>query len=70
MDWVYVRLCLFHLLLRSGKDKHEPLRFRLSALAEWLRGSGGGVGRKGSVRELWNNNSAERAIVPPAQLAP
>jgi hypothetical protein len=52
------------------KDKHEPLRFRLSALMEWLRGSGGGVGRKGSDREPWNNNSAELAIVPPAQLAP
>ncbi len=32
--------------------------------------SGGGVGRQGTGRELWNNNSAELAIIPLAQLAP
>jgi hypothetical protein len=26
--------------------------------------SGGGVGRKGTGRELWNNNSAEMAVIP------
>ena len=26
--------------------------------------SGGGVGRQGTGRELWNNNSAELAIIP------
>ena len=26
--------------------------------------SGGGVGRKGQGRELWNNNSAELAVIP------
>lgn len=31
--------------------------------------SGGGLGRKGQGRELWNNNSAELAILPIAALA-
>lgn len=31
--------------------------------------SGGGVGRQGQGRELWNNNSAELAIIPIAALA-
>lgn len=31
--------------------------------------SGGNQGRKGSGRELWNNNSAEMAIIPIGQLA-
>ncbi len=31
--------------------------------------SGGGVGRKGTGRELWNNNSAEMAVIPVASLA-
>lgn len=26
--------------------------------------SGGGMGRKGTGRELWNNNSAELAVIP------
>lgn len=30
--------------------------------------SGGGVGRKGAGRELWNNNSAELAIIPISKL--
>jgi hypothetical protein len=30
--------------------------------------SGGGIGRKGVGRELWNNNSAELAIIPIEQL--
>jgi len=31
--------------------------------------SGGGIGRKGQGRELWNNNSAELAIIPISLLA-
>jgi len=31
--------------------------------------SGGGVGRKGTGRERWNNNSAELAIIPVSSLA-
>jgi len=31
--------------------------------------SGGGAGREGSGRELWNNNSAELAVIPIASLA-
>jgi hypothetical protein len=31
--------------------------------------SGGGVGRRGQGRELWNNNSAELAIIPLSALA-
>jgi hypothetical protein len=30
--------------------------------------SGGGVGRQGTGRELWNNNSAELAVIPVASL--
>ncbi|OGV58039.1 MAG: hypothetical protein A2283_15965 [Lentisphaerae bacterium RIFOXYA12_FULL_48_11] len=30
--------------------------------------SGGGIGRKGQGRELWNNNSAELAIIPVSML--
>jgi hypothetical protein len=30
--------------------------------------SGGGVGREGKGRELWNNNSAELAIIPVEKL--
>ena len=30
--------------------------------------SGGGVGRVGTGRELWNNNSAELAVIPIAAL--
>jgi hypothetical protein len=33
-----------------------------------LSNSGGGIGRKGEGRELWNNNSAELAIIPFEQL--
>lgn len=30
--------------------------------------SGGNVGRKGQGRELWNNNSAEMAVIPVSAL--
>jgi len=30
--------------------------------------NGGNVGRKGTGRELWNNNSAELAVIPLAEL--